>query len=111
MAKRRKEKASHGEVVEEEKGTNVFGRHKLYGLNSDFTWGSILLLAVVLTYQPIWHAGFVWDDASHLTANPCIVGPLGLKEMPPPNRARMDYTGRSAWFAMDDEGGAVAARP
>jgi protein O-mannosyl-transferase len=81
MAKRRKEKASHGEVVEEEKGTNVFGRHKLYGLNSDFTWGSILLLAVVLTYQPIWYAGFVWDDASHLTANPCIVGPLGLKEI------------------------------
>ena len=24
-------------------------------------------------------AGFIWDDDSHLTKNPCIIGPLGFK--------------------------------
>jgi len=44
-------------------------------------WGLILILFVILAYLPIWHAGFIWDDDAHLTANPCIVGPLGLKEI------------------------------
>jgi len=47
----------------------------------DWFWGLILLLCVVLTYTPVWHAGFIWDDDAHLTANPCIIGPLGLKEI------------------------------
>ena len=47
----------------------------------DWLWGLILILAVILTYTPIWQAGFIWDDDKLLTANPCIVGPLGLKEI------------------------------
>jgi tetratricopeptide (TPR) repeat protein len=47
----------------------------------DWIWGLILILCVLLTYTPVWHAGFIWDDDAHLTANPCIVGPLGLKEI------------------------------
>jgi hypothetical protein len=47
----------------------------------DWLWGLILVLAVILTYQPVWWAGFIWDDDVHVTANPCIVGPLGLKEI------------------------------
>jgi tetratricopeptide (TPR) repeat protein len=43
--------------------------------------GLILILFVILAYTPIWKAGFVWDDELILTANPCIVGPLGLKEI------------------------------
>ena len=43
--------------------------------------GLILFLAVVLAYQPVWWAGFIWDDDNHVTTNPCIVGPLGLKEI------------------------------
>ncbi len=38
----------------------------------------LLVVAVGLAYQPVWHAGFMWDDDSHLTENPCIVGPLGF---------------------------------
>ncbi len=38
-------------------------------------------MSVVLAYLPVWQAGFVWDDDAHLTANPCIVGPLGLREI------------------------------
>ncbi|MBL9211970.1 MAG: tetratricopeptide repeat protein [Opitutaceae bacterium] len=41
------------------------------------TLAFIFLLSVV-AYLAIWRAGFVWDDDSHLTENPCIVGPLGF---------------------------------
>jgi len=51
------------------------------GLSRDWLWGLTLLLAVILTYSPVWWAGYVWDDDNHLTANPCIVGPQGLKEI------------------------------
>jgi len=47
----------------------------------DWLWGLILILAVLLTYTPVWHAGFIWDDDAMVTANPCIIGPLGLKEI------------------------------
>jgi hypothetical protein len=40
-------------------------------------WGLPLLLvaAVVVTYLPVRHAGFIWDDDAHVTTNPVIVGP------------------------------------
>ena len=41
--------------------------------------GLLLVAAVVFAYQPAWHAGFIWDDNTHITTNPCIVGPLGFK--------------------------------
>ena len=49
--------------------------------NRDAWWGLLLILAVFLAYQPVWYAGYIWDDDGRLTANPCIVGPLGLKEI------------------------------
>src|SRR5919197_6131229 len=43
---------------------------------------SLLLIALVLiSYARVFEAGFIWDDESHLTQNPCVVGPLGLKEV------------------------------
>ena len=48
---------------------------------SDWLEGLILCLALFLIYLPMWWAGYIWDDEFHLTANPCIVGPLGLKEI------------------------------
>ncbi|HUB66458.1 MAG TPA: hypothetical protein VL981_03115 [Candidatus Methylacidiphilales bacterium] len=50
-------------------------------LNRDWLWGMALVLAVILTYIPVWWAGFVWDDEGFIVRNPCIVGPLGLKEI------------------------------
>lgn len=47
----------------------------------DWLWGLILILFVILVYTPVWRAGFIWDDDAILTANPCIVGPLGFKEI------------------------------
>ena len=36
-------------------------------LSRDWLWGLILVLAVILAYQPVWYAGFVWDDDYHVT--------------------------------------------
>jgi protein O-mannosyl-transferase len=47
----------------------------------DWLWEMILILSVALSYVPVWKAGFVWDDNVILTINPCIIGPLGLKEI------------------------------
>ena len=47
----------------------------------DWTWGLLLVLAVIVTYIPVTWAGFVWDDTVYVTNNPVIVGPLGLKEI------------------------------
>jgi len=43
---------------------------------------ALLLLALVfIAYTQVFPAGFIWDDESHLTRNPCVIGPLGLKEI------------------------------
>jgi tetratricopeptide (TPR) repeat protein len=40
-----------------------------------------LLGLICVAYGQVFNAGFIWDDESHLTRNPCVVGPLGLKEV------------------------------
>ncbi len=50
-------------------------------LSRDWLWALLLLLAVILTYTPVWWAGYVFDDNMFVAANPVIVGPLGLKEI------------------------------
>jgi tetratricopeptide (TPR) repeat protein len=47
----------------------------------DWFWGSTLILSVTVAYLPVSQAGFVYDDSMILTGNPCIIGPLGLKEI------------------------------
>jgi protein O-mannosyl-transferase len=46
-------------------------------------WFRALLLVafVFIAYIQVFQADFIWDDESHLTRNPCVVGPLGLKEI------------------------------
>jgi tetratricopeptide (TPR) repeat protein len=39
----------------------------------------VLVVAVFLAYQPAWRAGFIWDDDVHLTANPALTAPHGLR--------------------------------
>jgi protein O-mannosyl-transferase len=41
----------------------------------------LLLLLIFLAYARVGAAGFIWDDESHLTQNPCIIGPLGLADI------------------------------
>jgi tetratricopeptide (TPR) repeat protein len=49
--------------------------------HQDWFAGLLLILGIFIAYQQVWHAGFIWDDDHHLTANPCIVGPLGFKDI------------------------------
>ncbi len=43
--------------------------------------GLLLVLATCSAYYPVRNAGFIWDDDYHVTANPCVVGPLGFKDI------------------------------
>ena len=47
----------------------------------DWFWALLLIAFVFIAYTQVFRAGFIWDDESHLTRNPCVVGPLGLKEI------------------------------
>jgi protein O-mannosyl-transferase len=47
----------------------------------DWLWAFLLIALVLISYARVFNAGFIWDDESHLTRNPCVVGPLGLKEI------------------------------
>jgi tetratricopeptide (TPR) repeat protein len=38
-----------------------------------------LVVVTFVAYQPTWHAGFIWDDDDHLTANPAMTAPHGLR--------------------------------
>jgi tetratricopeptide (TPR) repeat protein len=43
------------------------------------SWLLGLVLVTFVAYQPVWHAGFIWDDDDHLTANPAMTAPNGLQ--------------------------------
>ena len=47
----------------------------------EWLWALLLIALVFAAYSRVFTAGFIWDDEAHLTQNPCIVGPLGLKEI------------------------------
>ena len=47
----------------------------------DYLAGAVLVLAVVLTYTPVWWAGFIWDDDGYVNVNTSLTGPLGLSEI------------------------------
>ncbi len=78
-SKKRKVKSGGGST--KAGGANIPGQWFLPWLGHDLFAGLVLVLAVILAYLPVLHAGFIWDDDVILTANPSIVGPLGLKEI------------------------------
>ncbi len=49
--------------------------------------GLALVLAVIAAYWFALRGDFLWDDDLHVTANPTIIGPLGLKEIWTTSRA------------------------
>ena len=44
---------------------------------SPWLLGPLLVIAVVLAYQPAWTAGYIWDDDLYLTHNPLITAADG----------------------------------
>ncbi len=53
---------------------------------------------VALVYWPVQYAGFIWDDDAHLTSNPTIAGPLGLKDIWTPRAADIAPLTRSTFW-------------
>ena len=47
----------------------------------DWAIAAIVFVAVLAAYQPVWNAGFIWNDDSHVTANPGVVGPLSVADI------------------------------
>ncbi len=41
----------------------------------------VLAAAVIMAYQPAWHAGFIWDDDVYVTHNRLLTAPDGLKRI------------------------------
>jgi tetratricopeptide (TPR) repeat protein len=47
----------------------------------EWFWALLLIAFVFIAYARVFRADFIWDDESHLTRNPSVIGPLGLKEI------------------------------
>ncbi len=47
------------------------------------TWlvGLLLVVGVILAYQPVWHAGFIWDDDVYVVNNRLLTAPDGLERI------------------------------
>jgi len=41
----------------------------------------VLLIVTIVAYQPVWHAGFIWDDDALVTNNSVLRSPGGLKSI------------------------------
>jgi Flp pilus assembly protein TadD len=41
----------------------------------------LLMLMTILAYQPVWHAGFIWDDDVYVTGNPMLHSIRGLAQI------------------------------
>lgn len=46
--------------------------------NRGWILGLVLVIGVVIAYQPVWHAGFIWDDDDYVTGNKLLTAPDGL---------------------------------
>ena len=80
MAKRSKDnKALHREAP---------APQKRFPFGPGWIPGLALAVAIIIAYSPVWWAGYIWDDDINVTANPCIIGPLGLREIWTTNAAQ-----------------------
>ncbi|MDO8540430.1 MAG: tetratricopeptide repeat protein [Opitutaceae bacterium] len=66
-----------------------------------------LVAAVAVAYLRSAYGEFIWDDDLHVTANPTIIGPLGLKEIWTTARANYfplvltNFWVQHAWFGLN----------
>jgi tetratricopeptide (TPR) repeat protein len=44
----------------------------------DWLLGFFLVAVTLMAYQPVWHAGFIWDDDAFVTDNPVLKSANGL---------------------------------
>jgi tetratricopeptide (TPR) repeat protein len=56
------------------------------GKEDSLLLGLFLVVATLIAYGPVWHAGFIWDDDTYITRNPLLTAPDGLRRI---------------WFSLD----------
>jgi protein O-mannosyl-transferase len=74
--------------------------------------GLVLASAIVLAYQPAWHAGFIWDDDDYIIKNKLLVAPDGLERIwfsldSPSQYFPLTYTAfrvEHAWWGLNSTG-------
>jgi protein O-mannosyl-transferase len=44
-------------------------------------FGLFIVAATLIAYQPVWHAGFIWDDDKYVTDNPALHSWAGLQQI------------------------------
>ena len=60
---------------------NAFVGGPVRWLSQDWLLGLLLVLGTIVAYQPVWQAGFIWDDDRHVTQNRLLLAPDGLKQI------------------------------
>ncbi len=50
-------------------------------LRNEWLMGFFLIAITILAYQPVWGAGYIWDDDTFLTNNPVIKSADGLRRI------------------------------
>ena len=48
-------------------------------VSQSWVFAFVLVLLTLLAYQPVWHAGFIWDDHRYVTANEALRSLDGLQ--------------------------------
>ena len=51
------------------------------GSGQNWIFALLLVAAVIVAYQPAWHAGFIWDDDAYVTGNKLLWSADGLKRI------------------------------
>ena len=80
------------------------------GAGRPFVLGAALVLALVVAYWLALRGDFLWDDDLHVTANPTIIGPLGLTEIWTTARANYfplvltNFWVQHAWWGLNPLG-------
>ena len=72
----------------------------------DWFWALLLIAFVFIAYAQVFRAGFIWDDESHLTQNPCVDRAARLE-------GNLDHDASSLLSASSDDvlGAAQVCRP
>jgi tetratricopeptide (TPR) repeat protein len=76
-------RASYGETV---KATDGVERFLSLLRRHSWIFGLCLVAATMISYQPVWDAGFIWDDDEYVTDNPLLTATDGLRRI---------------WFSLD----------
>ena len=69
-----------GESVRQQKAVAAITTSN-YFVNTTWLSAFVLIAITILVYQPVWHAGFIWDDDISITDNHLVKAKDGLRRL------------------------------